>query len=347
VSPLELAVPALLAAALLTGLVRRFALTHELFDVPNERSSHTVPTPRGGGLAVVAIVLDGAGLLALAGRIPAGIFIALLGGALVAWIGWIDDRRGLPAWVRLASHFGAAAWALWWLGGMPTLTIGAGTAELGLFGSILACVAIVWAINLTNFMDGIDGLASSETATVSFTAAALLAPANPGLAATAAVTGGAALGFLVWNWQPARIFLGDVGSGFLGFVLATLGVASERSGAVPVAIWILLYMVFAVDGTVTLVRRAARGERWYTAHRSHAYQRGIQAGWSHRAVTLGVVALNLVLAGLAWWALADLARLGPALGAAIGICGAAYAVVERLRPMEPVPRPARVDNPSG
>jgi Fuc2NAc and GlcNAc transferase len=341
-----MAVPALLAAAALTGLVRRFALTHELIDVPNERSSHLVPTPRGGGLAVVAIVLDGAGLLALGGRIPTELFIALLGGALVAWIGWIDDKRGLPAWVRLASHFAAAAWALWWLGGMPTLTIGAGSAELGVFGSVLACVAIVWAINLTNFMDGIDGLAGSETATVSFTAAALLAPVNPGLAATAAVTGGAALGFLAWNWQPARIFLGDVGSGFLGFVLATLGVASERSGALPVAIWILLYMVFAVDGTVTLVRRAVRGERWYTAHRSHAYQRVTQGGWSHQAVTLAVVGLNLGLAGLAWWALADRARLGAALGLGIGLCVAAYALVERVRPMEPAVRPERVDNPS-
>jgi Fuc2NAc and GlcNAc transferase len=340
------AIPALLAAAGLTGLVRRFALAHELFDVPNERSSHTVPTPRGGGLAVVAIVLTGAGLLALVGRIPAETFVALLGGALVAWIGWIDDRRGLPAWVRLASHFTAAAWALWWLGGMPTLVVGQETAVLGPFGSVLACVAIVWAINLTNFMDGIDGLAATEAATVSLTAAALLAPIAPGLASAAALAGGAALGFLVWNWQPARIFLGDVGSGFVGFVLAVLGVASERSGALPVAVWILLYMVFAVDGTVTLIRRAVRGERWYAAHRSHAYQRVTQAGWSHQAVTLTVLALNLALAGLARWALADRARLGSALCAAIALCGVGYAVVERVRPMEPAV-PPRVDNPSG
>ena len=340
-TPFELAVPALLSAAVLTGLVRRFALTHQLFDVPNERSSHTVPTPRGGGLAVVAIVLAGAGLLALVGRIPTETFVALLGGALVAWIGWLDDRRGLPARVRRASHFAAAAWALWWLGGLPTLTVGLGTVDLGIGGSVLACVAIVWAINLTNFMDGIDGLASSEAATVSFTAAAMLAPVNPGLAAAAAVTGGAALGFLAWNWQPARIFLGDVGSGFLGFVLATFGVASERSGAVPVAVWILLYMVFAVDGTFTLVRRAVRGERWYAAHRSHAYQRMLQAGWSHQAVTLLVVALNLMLAGLAWWALVDRARLGLAIGGAVALCSAAYALVERVRPMEPGGRPVR------
>lgn len=329
-SALLLAVPAFLAALALTGLARRFALKHALLDVPNERSSHTVPTPRGGGLAIVAVSLGGVAALSLAGVLDRSTGLALLGGALVAWIGWLDDRRSLPARVRLAAHFAAAAWALWWLGGMPELIVGRHAVTLGVFGALLAAVAIVWAVNLTNFMDGIDGLAGTEAATVSLTAGALLAPTDPGLAAAAAVTGGAALGFLRWNWQPARIFMGDVGSGFLGFVLAVLGVASERHGTLPVAVWILLYMAFAVDGTVTIVRRVARGERWYTAHRSHAYQRAVLGGWSHARVTLAVVALNAMLGALAWWSSSDRARLWIGLALSMVVCGLAYAAAGRV-----------------
>lgn len=344
-SPLAVAAPAFVAAVVLTGLARRVALRRGLIDVPNERSSHVTPTPRGGGLAIVVVTLSGAALLAGAGVLPSGVMLAVLGGALVAWVGWLDDRAGVPVPMRLLAHFAAAAWALWWLGGMPMLIVGHESASLGAFGSLLAGVAIVWAVNLTNFMDGIDGLAGTEAATVSLTAAALLAAADPGVAALAAVTGGAALGFLGWNWQPARVFLGDVGSGFLGYILAVLGVASENHGTLPVGVWILLYMVFAVDGTVTLLRRAARGERWYAAHRSHAYQRAVQAGWSHARVTLAVFALNVALGLLACWAAGDRSRLGAALSLSIVVCGVAYAAVGRVQPVDRLASAAGVDAP--
>jgi len=229
-TPLIAAVPACVATFLLTPVVRRYSLARGLLDIPNERSSHTVPTPRGGGLAIVVVVLAGVGWLGLAGYLPGPSTAALLGGMLVAAIGWLDDRKGVPAPVRLAAHAVAAMWAVWWLKGLPSLVVGQGTANLGGFGTVLAAVAIVWAINLTNFMDGIDGLAAVEASTVALIGAALLAPVNPPLAGAAAITGGAALGFLPWNWQRARIFLGDVGSGFLGYSLATLALASERTG---------------------------------------------------------------------------------------------------------------------
>jgi Fuc2NAc and GlcNAc transferase len=335
-SPLVAAVPAFLAALVLTGLARRIAVARSVLDVPNERSSHTSPTPSGGGLAIVAVVLSGVAILWVTGVLGRGESWAILGGgALVAVVGWLDDRRSLGASTRLAAHVVAAGWALWWLGGMPFLTTGHDVHSLGMFGTVLAGLAIVWAINVTNFMDGIDGLAAGEVVTVTLTAALLLAEAHPPLAAAAALTGGAALGFLPWNWRPARIFMGDTGSGFLGFVLAVLAVASERAGALPALVWIVLYAVFATDATVTLLRRAWRGERWYSAHRSHAYQRAVQAGWSHARVTATVLLVNVGLGLLAWRAAARPELLGAALAAAAGVTGLAYCLVERQRPMAP------------
>jgi Fuc2NAc and GlcNAc transferase len=334
VTPLLAAVPAFVGALLLTGLARRIAVARSVLDVPNERSSHTSPTPSGGGLAIVAVVLSGVAVLGLTGVLGRGESWAILGGGtLVAVVGWLDDRRSLGAPTRLAAHVAAAGWALWWIGGMPFLMTGHNAQSLGMFGTVLAGFAIVWAINVTNFMDGIDGLAAGEVVTVTLTAALLLAEAHPPLAAAAALTGGAALGFLPWNWRPARIFMGDTGSGFLGFVLAVLAVASERAGALPALVWIMLYAVFATDATVTLLRRAWRGERWYSAHRSHAYQRAVQAGWSHARVTAMVLLVNMGLGLLAWRAAAQPELLGAALAGAAVVTGLAYWLVERWRPM--------------
>ncbi len=319
---------------MLTGAARRIAVAQALLDVPNERSSHTSPTPRGGGLAIVTVVLAGVALLGVAGGLPSGTTWAILGGgSLVGLVGWWDDRYGLGAITRLAAHLAASAWALWWLGGMPTLTLGQDAIALGSFGSILAAGALVWAINVTNFMDGIDGLAAGEVASVSLGGTLLLAGNDAPLALVAALTGGAALGFLPWNWRPARIFMGDVGSGFLGFTVAVLALASERAGALPALVWLLLYAVFAFDATTTLLRRALRGERWYSAHRSHAYQRAVQAGWSHAQVTTAVLVANLGLWLLAWLTVARPMLLGPALALAALGCGAGYAWVERIHPM--------------
>ena len=323
------------ASLALTGVVRRLALSRSLIDWPNERSSHTRPTPRGGGLGPVLVILVGSALLGAWGGLPPRVACALVGGgSLIALVGWLDDRRSLGIATRLAAHVLAAGWAMWWLGGVPTLTVGESAVRLGPLGVVLGGATIVWAVNVTNFMDGIDGLAAGETATVSLTAALLLlAAGDVPLATAAALTGASALGFLVWNWQPARIFLGDVGSGFLGFVLAVLAIASERAGSVPALVWLLLYAAFAVDATSTLVRRALRGERWYAPHRSHAYQRAVQAGWSHARVSASVIGFNLGLGGLAWLATREPGWLWPLLLAGVVVCAFAYLWVERMRPM--------------
>jgi Fuc2NAc and GlcNAc transferase len=325
---------ALLASLLLSRAALRYAVAQSLLDMPNERSSHTRPTPRGGGLGMVLVVLGGLTLLAATGEIDGPTGAALVGGGgLVALVGWIDDRQHLPAVVRLMCQAVAAIWAVAWLGGMPTLTYGTGSAQLGTAGVVIATLAIIWAINFYNFMDGIDGLAAGEAASVGLAATVLLALRDSSLAAAAVIVAGAAGGFLPWNWERARIFMGDVGSGFLGFVFAALALASENSGAMPTLVWLLLLAVFFADATVTLFRRILRREPWYAPHRGHAYQRAVQGGWSHARVTVAVLLLNLGLAVMAWFGTRSPEMLPRLLLLAGVVLGGLYLAVERWRPM--------------
>lgn len=288
---------ALVLAAALTGAIREFALSRSILDVPNERSSHSRPTPRGGGLAIALAASAGFVAEYLLGLLPADMLAALLGGGgAVAIVGAMDDRAPVAAPIRLAVHFAAAVWALLWLGGLPAISTGQLSLELGPFGYLLGVLTIVWTLNLFNFMDGIDGIAASEAVFVACGGAALVALGGyfSGSAAAGLVVGAASLGFLCWNWPPAKIFMGDVGSGFLGFVLGVVALGAVRDDAAAPLIWLLLGGAFLVDATVTLARRLARRERVYEAHRTHAYQWLARRWASHRRVTLIVIALDLV-----------------------------------------------------
>lgn len=289
---------------LLTGAIRRYAVARSILDVPNHRSSHAVPTPRGGGVAIVAVVLAGATAAWVVGLLADDVAAALVGGgALVALVGWIDDRSGLPAGVRAIVHFVAAGWVVFCLRGLPALDLGVTRVPLGFAGAMLGLLGVAWMINLYNFMDGIDGIAAAEGVAVGLIGGAMLAASHEtGMALAAFLTAAACAGFLWWNWHPARIFMGDVGSGFLGIVFATLAIASENRGSAPLLLWIVALGVFVFDATVTLLRRIRRGERWHEAHRSHAYQRAVQAGRPHHVVTGGVLVINAALAGGAWLA---------------------------------------------
>jgi Fuc2NAc and GlcNAc transferase len=291
-------------SAALTGLVRRHALRASLLDIPNERSSHVRATPRGGGLAIVLVSLGAMAVFALTGRMAAPVFYALAGGgAAVAGVGYLDDRGRIGIVGRFVVHIAAAIWATAWLGGLTSLHWNGELVHLGFLGSVLAVLGLVWSLNLFNFMDGIDGIAASQAVFMAGMGA-LLALAG-GLSSSVLLggiaIGAASLGFLLWNWPPARIFMGDVGSGYLGFVLATLALAATKEASVMLPAWLILGAVFMVDATFTLCRRLLRRERVYEAHRSHAYQWLARRWNSHLRVTLGCIALNLLwLAPWAW-----------------------------------------------
>jgi Fuc2NAc and GlcNAc transferase len=218
-----------------------------------------------------------------------------VGGASVAVIGFVDDTRHVaPLW-RLIGHFAAALWVLAKLGDLPPLAVIDFVLDLQWLGFALAALYLVWMINLTNFMDGIDGIAGVEVVTVCLSAVLVSEVATPSarLWIVPLVLASATLGFLVWNWPPAKIFLGDVGSGFLGFMLA---VSSLQSGWVATRLfwsWVILLGVFVVDATVTVIRRAAHGDRFHEAHRNHAYQHAAAQRGAHMPVTVTVGVINL------------------------------------------------------
>ncbi len=281
----------------LTWVFRRYALTRQLIDVPNARSSHQRPTPRGGGVAIVLTFLLGLPILYAADAIDRSTLVALGGsGAFVALIGFLDDHGHIPAHWRLLAHFCAAAWALGWMGGLPPVAILGTVIDMPVLLQLLATFYLVWLLNLYNFMDGIDGLASVEAISVCLGGALLFGLAKPEALSLLAplMLMAAVLGFLFWNFPPAKIFMGDAGSGFLGLVLGLLSLQAANSDPAFLWAWIILLGVFIVDATVTLMRRILRRQKVHEAHRSHAYQYASRKFGEHRIVTLAVLAINLL-----------------------------------------------------
>ena len=279
----------------LTASVMRYASGANLIDYPNARSSHLVPTPRGGGAAIVASYLGLVAALAAVGGVSFDLAVALVGaGGLVAVFGILDDRKHLPARWRFIGHLAAATWVLFWLGSLPAVPIFGASIDLGLAATLLSALYLVWSINLFNFMDGIDGIASLEAITVSLGGAFVWWLTQPqGDWPIAVAFAACVAGFLVWNFPPARIFMGDAGSGFLGCVVATLALWSSHTSSHLFWSWFILGGCFMVDATVTLVRRVARGERFNEAHRSHAYQYAARRHGSHKKVSVAFVVVTL------------------------------------------------------
>ncbi len=282
-------------AWVLTRALRNYALRSNILDHPNDRSSHLVPTPRGGGVAIVLSFLICTAALALAEATSERHAVALLGaGSLVALLGFLDDRKPLPARYRFVGHVAGAAWVVGWMSPLPPVPLLGVNMDLGLAGVALGVVCIVWSINLFNFMDGIDGIASIEAITVSLGGALVCWLAGTSeLWPIAALLAACVAGFLVWNYPPARIFMGDAGSGFLGLVLASLALWSASEQPQLLWAWSVLYGVFIVDATTTLVRRVRRGELFFEAHRSHAYQYASRKHASHERVSLAVGLINV------------------------------------------------------
>ena len=284
------------AAFWLTGRVRHYAIARDLLDHPNQRSSHVTATPRGGGMAIVMTTIAALLLAGALGLLPwRDVWAFTAGGALVAAIGFVDDHGHLARRWRLLVHLLAAVWLLTCFGGLPPLPVFGSAVDLGWVGQVLAVLYVAWLINLTNFMDGIDGIAAVEVISVCLAAVLLQLPALPGanLAVAPVILAAATLGFLAWNWPPARVFMGDGGSGFLGLMFAALSLQAAAAAPALFWSWVILLGVFITDATVTLARRLARGDRVYEAHRTHAYQHAAQRWRAHRPVTLAVGALNI------------------------------------------------------
>ncbi len=310
-----------LAAWAATGLVLHLLRRLQVLDRPNRRSSHTVATPRGGGLAVLPVVL--LAWLWLSQRWPEAappeLIVVIAAATLLALLCWFDDLRGLPVVVRLLAQGAAIVVALWSSAPVGTAA-GEGLVFQGFLPPLLdraaSALCWLWFVNLFNFMDGIDGISGVEVGSVGLGLGivALLVGGAALPAALALVLAAAAAGFLVWNWAPAKLFLGDVGSIPLGFLLGWLLLSSAAAGQWAVALVLPLY--YLLDATITLVRRLRRGEKVWQAHREHYYQRAVQGGLEHGAVTLrigltngGLILLAIAAAkGYPWLAL--LAALG-------------------------------------
>lgn len=284
----------LVATLLAVGLVRRLLLRFSILDHPNPRSSHTTPTPRGGGIGVLAVILPAWTAILVAVSADVTWWLVPLGALALAGVSWLDDVRGLPPLTRLVVQLvvaGVGALSLPGLifqGFLPPLV------------DILAAILLwVWFTNLFNFMDGIDGLVGVETASVGmglFVVTVLVGTATV-LGWLGLTLAAAALGFLYWNWQPARIFLGDSGSVPIGYLIGWLCLALAATGQWAAAIILPLY--YLADSGLTLVRRLVRGERVWQAHRRHFYQIAVQHGIGHAQVCVWVIGANLVLILLA------------------------------------------------
>jgi Fuc2NAc and GlcNAc transferase len=280
----------------LTATLRKYAISKSLIDVPNERSSHAVATPRGGGLAIVVAFLMSLGFLYIFGLISNAVFYAIGGGGVaVAVIGFMDDHGHIAARWRLMGHFAAAVWMLICLGGLPSIDVFGFAFDLGWAGHVFSAFYLVWLLNLYNFMDGIDGIASVEAIFVCLGASLLywLAGLNS-LVSLPLLLAASVAGFLYWNFPPAKIFMGDAGSGFLGIVLGGLSLQAAWANGAMLWAWLILLGVFIVDSTFTLFRRLLRGDKVYEAHRSHAYQFASRRFGKHLPVTIAVGVINLV-----------------------------------------------------
>ena len=286
------ALGAFLAAVIATGAVLALLRRRAILDHPNDRSSHSVPTPRGGGLAVLPVLAAAWVIVGLDSGAALVLALAIALGAL----SWADDLWTLPVAVRLIAQ--ALAVAVGLSGLPPDHAVFQGLLPL-VPDRLLAGIAWLWFVNLFNFMDGIDGISGVEAASIGVGLALALRLSGDGspLALYALGLAATALGFLAWNWQPARIFLGDVGSVGLGYLLGWLLLAAAAAGFWAPALILPLY--YLADATLTLGRRAVRGEPVWQAHRQHFYQQAARRFASHAAVSLWLIALNLALIALA------------------------------------------------
>ena len=282
----------LLTSFLLTVLIRQYALQRKVLDFPNQRSLHSIPIPRGGGLAIIITFNVAVVSLFLTEQLDAQRIDILLVGVLVAGIGFWDDHTHVSARSRFLVHFFASLIVLYLLQGFPPVFVGQWQFEPGIISYLMGAFFLVWCLNLFNFMDGTDGIAASEAIFVAAALAGFLYRIDGQLFQVTLFLAFASAGFLLWNMPPAKIFMGDVGSGYLGFILAVLVLMAAYRLPVILYSGMVLFGIFFVDTTYTLLYRFATGQKWYEAHCSHTYQHAAKK-FGHFKVLIVVWLINL------------------------------------------------------
>ena len=281
---------------LFTWFIKNYALKKSLLAHVNERSSHAIPTPHGGGIAIALTWFCGLVYLFTCNQLDVSLFYALMCGTLLSLVSYLDDVYELSPKLRLIVQALVSSAGLYALGGLSVIDVGFYTIENQVITNGFAFIGIMWCINLYNFLDGIDGYAGSEALFLAL-AAWLLFGGEHFL-----VLGASVAGFLVWNWHRAKIFMGDVGSTLLGYTVAIFALYYQNNGY-SIFIWIILFGLFWFDATLTLYRRYKNDEKLSQAHRKHAYQRAVQSGLRHDSVVLLGLVANMILLAFGYGAL--------------------------------------------
>ena len=279
----------LLMSFSLTYFIKEYAIEKSFVATVNERSSHSVPTPHGGGIAIAITWLVGLLYLFFTNLIESNLFYALLVGIVISIVSFFDDLYELSPKLRLIVQALVAILGLYFLGGFEVLTLGVFDISFSVLTNLFALLMIIWFINLTNFIDGINGYVGSEFVFLSIAGFLLFGDA------VFVVLGVAVLGFLYWNFNKAKIFMGDVGSTLLGYNIAIFTIYYANTESTNFWVWIVLFSLFWFDATITLIRRKLNGEKLSQAHKKHAYQRLTQASWSHFKVTNYSIVVNIIL----------------------------------------------------
>ena len=279
----------------LTYLVKVYATKKALVDIPNDRNSHSVAVPHGGGIAIAVSWFVGISYLYYFDQMQSPLYFAFMIGVVLSVVSYLDDLFHLSAKVRLVVQSFVAGIGLYFLGGLDEINLFFFTIDNGIVTNIFAFFLILWFINLYNFLDGIDGYAGSEAVFLGLAGFVIFGDSFLLIFVVSV------LGFLIWNWHPAKIFMGDVGSTLLGYNIAIFTIYYANQDPLNLWIWITLFGLFWFDATLTLWKRYKNHEQLSQAHKKHAYQRLVQSGWSHSKVVKFSIAVNLVLFGLVYF----------------------------------------------
>lgn len=288
---------------ILTYMTCIYSLKFNVLSYPSNRCAHKEATPLGGGISIVVTLMSMFVYAGLSELMSWQEILAIaLPGCLVATIGFLDDHRSLQIRYRLFAHFCAANLAVFLLPSFPVIQFGSITLTSPVLLHMLIVIGLVWLLNLYNFMDGIDGIASCEAISILFSAAIIIYFSNETYWSQILMWICAPIGgFLLWNWPPAKIFMGDVGSGFLGVSIGIIALLTSADSVLTIWSWIILLGVFVSDATWTLLIRIVTGQKWHQPHNTHTYQILARKTKSHLKVSIGVVVINTVwLAPLAW-----------------------------------------------